>query len=162
MKKHILVADDEETIRKVACLAFRDAGYKTTESESGYEALNLTYALLHSENAVDLVLSDIYMPGMNGLVLSERLKLFGLNVPTILMSGATDEESLRTIEQSACADYIAKPFKLRDLVDCVRGVLESASRIPRSNSPATRDNSVGLLEQSVTDYAVLGFQKAHT
>ncbi|HEY6578277.1 MAG TPA: response regulator [Rhizomicrobium sp.] len=105
-----LVADDETMLRFVACETLQDAGFKVTEAADGASAL----AILQSDSSIELLVSDIRMPGMNGIELAEAgLKLRpGLKV--LLMTGYATESLPASLRERGL-EILRKPFDLSDL-----------------------------------------------
>ncbi|MEE4298200.1 MAG: response regulator, partial [Pseudomonadales bacterium] len=113
----ILVVEDEDAVRRMVCHSLRRAGYRVLEAEDGVVALER----LAAEPDVDLVLSDVAMPRMDGHELARRLFVEDSTLPILLMSGhATDAGP------GAAAAYgvLAKPFQRQDLLERVRAALE--------------------------------------
>ena len=88
MKETILLVDDEQGIRTVMGLSLRDAGYNVITVASGEEALQL-----FAERPIPIVITDIRMPGMNGLDLLKHIKILAPETEVILISGHADLET---------------------------------------------------------------------
>ncbi len=112
--KYVLVVDDEQDIRDVLTLLVESLGYIALTAENGEEAINLvkTYA-----GQISLVISDIRMPKMNGAQLVEYLKGFP---PTILMSGFSDVNVHKIINNGHAKCFIKKPFRPDELLNLVQ------------------------------------------
>ncbi|HEU5433571.1 MAG TPA: response regulator [Thermomicrobiales bacterium] len=115
----VLVVDDEAAIRELARLALEDEGYRVCGAATGVEAL----AAVERERP-DLVLSDIWMPQMDGLTLAGRLT--GLGIPVILMSAIATAVDLPGVP------LLRKPFDLDRLLGLV------AARLRHSRGGAAR------------------------
>ncbi len=83
----ILVVDDEEPVRRWLCAALRRHGYSVAQAESGDEALRL----LAENRSIDVMLTDIRMPGMDGLELGRRAREAYPGLRIIYMTGFSDE-----------------------------------------------------------------------
>jgi len=124
-----LVVDDERTLRSVlrTCLTARN--FSVEEASSAEEALQLL-----SEQAFDIVLLDINMPGMGGLEACRRIReqapRIGIVMATVLDAEA---DMVRALEAGA-DDYVTKPFRFGELVARLHAVLR---RSDRDNAPAT-------------------------
>ena len=105
----ILVVDDDELVRQVVTELLEDEGYSVIEAKSGYEAL----ALIQGPAALDLVISDVNMPRMDGLELVEELKSMRPSLPVILMSGRP--------YKGQAHPFLSKPFTGRQLLACIAG-----------------------------------------
>jgi DNA-binding response OmpR family regulator len=106
----ILIVDDEERQRKALARSFRQAGYQTRGAASGEEAL----ARLAAE-PVGLVITDLVMPGMDGLALVRALSTAAPGTPVIVLTAYGSAESQAEAQALGVAGYLAKPFDLRDL-----------------------------------------------
>jgi CheY-like chemotaxis protein len=102
----ILVVDDEPTVRRYASRVLREAGYGVKEAVDGLEALALIRSGL---GELDVVVSDIVMPRMNGVDLLRSLSLERPRLPVILMSGYDMNQLSRLGIVSPCG-VLAKPF----------------------------------------------------
>jgi PAS domain S-box-containing protein len=102
----ILVVDDDPALRRVACKLLEKLGYQVLEAPSGEGALEI-YA--QYREAIDLVLLDILMPGLNGLQTMERLRALDPQVKILLVSGVSDslDDNL-----PPGVDFLTKPFPL--------------------------------------------------
>ncbi len=103
---NILIVDDEEPIRELLFWMLGDAGHTVHSAVDGTDALELL-----RNNAVDLVLSDINMPGMDGLELSRRVEAEFPRVPVLLISGRPPPAGVRA--------FIAKPFRWDTLASAI-------------------------------------------
>jgi CheY-like chemotaxis protein len=114
----VLVVDDEEALGRALSRRLRQDGHTVLQAQRGAAAL----AMLH-ENDVDLVLSDITMPDMDGVELLRRVHERVPAIPVILMTGAPQLESaLKAIEYGAFG-YLLKPFELSKLSTLVTRAL---------------------------------------
>jgi len=118
----ILIVEDEPAVRRVAARALRSQGYAVLEAENGAEALEL---LSRTTGTVDLVLSDVVMPILNGRELSERLAVDRPEIRVLFMSGYTDDDIVRRGLLEPGAPFLQKPFMPADLSRKVRDVLDT-------------------------------------
>jgi two-component system cell cycle sensor histidine kinase/response regulator CckA len=119
-RKTVLIVDDEPEIRRVIAVALSSHGYKTIESPSGSEALSrLQQAGL--EHGIDIVITDIAMPDMDGVTLAERLAERFPQTRVVLMSGFAEVPLSRIENLRSRWAFVAKPFSLRKLMEAVRG-----------------------------------------
>jgi two-component system cell cycle sensor histidine kinase/response regulator CckA len=116
----ILVVEDDSAVRSSVCRLLERRGYEVMASRNGQQALAL---LAESEQAVDLVISDIVMPEMSGLELRDRLKTLMPAVPVLLMSGYSQEAITRLGNHESLGPLIEKPFTVASLLENVRSVL---------------------------------------
>jgi len=124
MSARILVVDDDENICRVVQRMLSAAGYDVDTAENGQEAL----AKLTPD--VDLVLSDVLMPEMDGIEMIMRLRKEAPRAKIISMSGGgiQDKEHVLEIAQRLGAERtLSKPFSREDLIGTVQEVLGKAS-----------------------------------
>ncbi|PIE67171.1 MAG: DNA-binding response regulator [Deltaproteobacteria bacterium] len=107
----ILVVDDEKNYTLILTAVLEDAGFETLSANSGAEAL----AIL-SESDVDLVLTDMKMPQMDGIDLLERIKKEDADLPVIMMTAHGTVEKAVEAMQKGAYNYILKPFDNEQLV----------------------------------------------
>jgi CheY-like chemotaxis protein len=107
-----LVVDDEAPVRRFAVRVLRHDGFRVLEAADGAEALQLLQS--RSEN-VDVVVSDIVMPRMNGVELMEALSVSHPQVPVVLMSGYAGNQLLELGIAAPCS-IVAKPFSQERLL----------------------------------------------
>ncbi len=106
----ILVVDDELLIRDLLYDFFLGQGWQISIAENGEKALEI----LRSRE-IDLVLSDIKMPQMDGLTLALEMKESFPDIPVVLMTGYPSVESAVAALRSKAADYVTKPFNINQL-----------------------------------------------
>ncbi len=109
----ILVVDDEENFRKLVLEAL--PSYSVVEAGDGREAIEVV-----SEQKVDLVLTDIRMPGMDGFALLERLRASNPDLPILAVSGYLEASEVR---EYAFDGFIDKPVSLPHLRDLVEATV---------------------------------------
>ena len=114
--RRILVVDDEAPIRGLLVAALTAPGSEVLDAEDGDGALELA----RQHQSFDLVVTDIVMPGMNGIDLARRLR-GGFNVRRFLfVSGFSEIESIdRTLEEFERAEFLNKPFSILELLRIV-------------------------------------------
>ena len=118
----ILLVEDEDMVRTLACRILRSCGYDVLEACNGGEGLLMCE---QHRGPIHLVLTDVVMPRMSGRELAQRLRLLRPDLKVIFMSGYTDDVVLRHGILSLDAEFIQKPFSSRDLVAKVRAVLDA-------------------------------------
>jgi CheY-like chemotaxis protein len=115
----VLVVDDDDTIRSLMAEALSDEGYETVEAKDGAVALDFVRAY-----SPRLILLDMRMPGMNGWEFAEEYrKLPGPHAPIVVVTAGADG-ALKASQIHADA-YVAKPFRIDDLVDTVARHLQT-------------------------------------
>ncbi|MBN1356839.1 sigma-54-dependent Fis family transcriptional regulator [bacterium] len=119
--KSILVVDDEQSMCDFLSILLEKEGYNVISATSGMEALKT----LRQGTSVDLVISDIMMPEMNGMELLKHLKAFNPNILVIMITAyATTENAIQAMKQGAY-DYVTKPFKVDEIKIIVQKAFES-------------------------------------
>jgi CheY-like chemotaxis protein len=126
--KTILVVDDNAMLRRLAVALLERGDFRVLSAACGAEAL----ALAATEAGIDLLLSDLSMPEMNGDALAETLRRTHPEVHVILMSGEGEEGNLPILSDGW--GFIPKPFNPSDLVQTVRDVLDSRSASQKTQS----------------------------
>ena len=110
-------------VRAVAVRSLRASGYKVLEAENGDHALSV---IKNRSGSIDLLVTDVVMPGMNGRELADKLLKEHLGMKVLYMSGYIDDTMLRQCASDASAAFLQKPFLRKDLLKKVRGVLDAA------------------------------------
>jgi len=116
----VLLVEDEEMVRRLAQRALAGKGYRVLEASSGEDALQRYGA---TADVIDLLLTDVVMPGMNGRVLAERLTAARPGIKVAYMSGYVDLPALRNVSWDETA-FIQKPFRTEALARFVRQALD--------------------------------------
>ncbi|MEN8236837.1 MAG: ATP-binding protein [Pseudomonadota bacterium] len=123
----ILFVEDEAPVRLFGVRALRDKGYKVIEATSGQEALDKLQAFLDKgEGSVDLLISDIVMPEMDGLELTRKVRDLIPEVPVIYISGYAEDMFRDKVGKDDNAFFLAKPFRLKELAFKVKQGLKKA------------------------------------
>ena len=111
----VLVVDDKQDLQHTVTTALGHHGMQAVPAASVAEALRVVEA-----GGVDAVVSDIAMPGRDGLELLREVRKHDLDLPVVLMTGAPDLHSAIAAVELGALRYITKPFETRELVDIVR------------------------------------------
>lgn len=122
----ILVVEDNEMVRTLACRVLREQGYTVLEARESAQALELARGY---GGYIHLLLTDVVMPQMSGRVLSEMLQQIYPGMQTLYMSGYTDNVVVQHGILEPGLSFIQKPFTPRDLARKVRDVLDQAGRL---------------------------------
>ena len=118
--KKILLIDDEELVTKSVSRFLVREGFEVIGCRSGEEALENI-----KTQTIDLVICDIRMPQQNGIETIKKIRQYlkehrQKQVPEVLITGYADEKVNREAEALRVADYLYKPFDLRDFLACVK------------------------------------------
>lgn len=104
--KKILVVEDEKDIQNIIKAFLENAEYKVETADDGFEAINLI-----QKNNYDLILLDIMLPKIDGFTVCEMIRK-NSNIPIIILTALTDEESQLKGFDKLADDYITKPFSM--------------------------------------------------
>ncbi len=118
----ILVAEDEESVRELVSEVLEEFGYTVLQASDGAEALEIA---ANTTERIDLLLSDVVMPHVNGIELTKRLKKDMPDIKVILMSGYADDSTIPDTIQKLGAPFLPKPFSPISLTQTLRMVLDS-------------------------------------
>jgi two-component system, cell cycle sensor histidine kinase and response regulator CckA len=110
----VLVVDDDDATRTVVARMLRKAGFSVCEAPHGQAALDTFDE--HPE-LVDLVLTDVVMPGLSGPALASALKARRPSLPVLFMTGYTDDDSMTSLERDTPNGVLAKPFSFQALIN---------------------------------------------
>ena len=117
----ILLVEDEEAVRGLTSRILEKQGYRVIPAQHGREAMDIA---TKEEGHIDLVLTDIVMPGMNGRGLVERLAGIRPHIKSLYMSGYTDDDIVRRGFIEPSKSFLQKPFTSEALLQTVRKVLD--------------------------------------
>lgn len=117
-KATILLVDDEQAVRSIVVKILRRAKYNVLEAESGEAALRIAES---PPERIDLLLSDMYMPGLRGPEVAQALAPKCPGIRVLFMSGYADQDSRSGVPQGA--NFLNKPFSGKELVTAVEAVL---------------------------------------
>lgn len=119
----ILVVDDELLIRDLLYDFFTGQGWSIAVAGNGTKAMQIM-----QEKNIDLVLSDIRMPEMDGMELTAQIQRDHPEVPVVLMTGYPSVDSAIAALRSKVADYITKPFNINELLKSLEAHLQERSK----------------------------------
>lgn len=138
MSKRILIVDDEATARRTLERFLSKLGYEVTAAANAEQAMLAVIA-----DQPDIVLSDIYMPGMSGLDLQEKIAERTPHIKVILMTGKDDMPTTVRAMQQGAYDYLVKPIDL----DVLERTLSSLI-----NSQKLSDNLALITDEAANEY----------
>jgi len=118
----ILLVEDEDAVRMFASRALRNKGYNVLEAENGEMALDI---INEQDRQIDLIVSDVIMPGMDGHTFVNLVRHELKDVKVILMSGYAEETFRDEIGRDDTIHFLGKPFTLKDLASKVKDVLDA-------------------------------------
>ena len=119
----ILLVEDEDAVRMFGTRALRNKGYRVIEARSGEQALDV----LRGDEAIDVLISDVVMPGMDGVTLARLVRMERPAIKVILISGYSEDVARNGIDASEGIHFLPKPFSLKQLAGAVKTVMEGGS-----------------------------------
>jgi two-component system, cell cycle sensor histidine kinase and response regulator CckA len=128
----ILVIEDEDIVRNLACRGLRDHGYNVVEARNGAQALRF---IRENPAVIDLVISDVVMPEMGGRELGQTLATLDPDLPILYMSGYTGDDVVQRGLLDPGAPFQQKPFTPSGMAVKVRAMLDQ--RAPRNASASS-------------------------
>ncbi|MGN6150265.1 MAG: response regulator transcription factor [Rhizomicrobium sp.] len=142
----VLVIDDEPAIRRFLRTSLSAQNYSVLEAEDGESGL----AML-SRNAVDVLVLDLGLPGMDGLEVLKRMRDGGSSVPVIVLSSRDDEKGKVAALDLGADDYVTKPFGMEELLARIRAAVRHRLQ-QEGEKPLfkTGDLAVDLVRRVVT------------
>jgi signal transduction histidine kinase/DNA-binding NarL/FixJ family response regulator len=149
----ILLVEDETHLRRLARQYLETQGYKILEAEDGAAALQIVDG---HQGAIDLLLTDVIMPGMNGRVLATNIAKLLPDIRVLYMSGYTENAIGHAGTLDAGVNLLQKPFSLPALKDRVREVLDSEP-IPLEAAMPSRTGSSVVAERKVPPFRARRF-----
>jgi two-component system cell cycle sensor histidine kinase/response regulator CckA len=116
----IMLVEDDDPVRIFGARALRNKGYKVIEAKSGDAALDL---IRNAEEAIDLLITDVVMPRMDGPSLVREVREIYPQMKVIFISGYTEDTFRQRLDSDSGIDFLPKPFSLKQLATRVRDVL---------------------------------------
>jgi putative nucleotidyltransferase with HDIG domain len=127
--ERILIVDDEESVRTIVATLLERSGYTATITPGAEEAL----ARLQQDPNYDLILSDVMMPGIDGLTLLDQITSDHPGTPVVMLSAVTDVNIVATAFRRGAIDYLVKPFERSELESIVSRAIEQG-RLRKQNA----------------------------
>ena len=118
---HVLVVEDDVRLNQIVCSSLSDAGYAAHACSGAQQALDTL-----TEGGIDLIVSDIMMPGMDGFELVTRVRELNRHIPILLMTARDDLPAKKRAFRSGIDDYMVKPIDVDELLLRVEALLRRA------------------------------------
>ncbi len=141
----ILVAEDDFKLNRIYCSALQDADFHTFAAYNGEEALEIV-----EEHPVDLVISDIMMPGMDGYTLTKQLREAHPALPILMISAKEEYADKRDGFLAGIDDYMVKPVDLNEMLLRVQALLRRAQIV--TERKLTVGNTVLLYDSYAAEF----------
>lgn len=119
----VLLVEDEDAVRQFGARALRNKGYTVLEAENGEMALDV---INETDQSIDMIVSDVVMPGMDGHTLVQLVRQEIDGVKVILMSGYAEDVFRDEISRDPSIHFLSKPFSLKQLASTVKTVMTSS------------------------------------
>ncbi len=122
MSKKIMVVDDSNAIRESLVFTLKTAGYDVVESSNGEDALKLM-----KEHSIGLFISDVNMPGMDGITLLKKIKADNeyKHTPVIMLTTEGSGDMINQGKEAGARAWMIKPFQQKDLINAVKKLFTS-------------------------------------
>ncbi len=124
-KYHILVVDDDESMRFMLQSKLFQSGYNVTLAASGSHALQI----IQSGKKFDLMLCDLKMPLKTGTEVIRMMKEMKIDIPTIIVTGFPEKDKIIAAAQMGIQDVLVKPVRHQELMRMIRTKLEAANEV---------------------------------
>ena len=131
--KHVLVVDDEESVRRALKKILRTEGFDVEDAADAQEAM-----VLARRRPFDLVITDLVMPGPNGLALLTELRAVQPPPKVVLITAYGDWDSYIAAMSAGAFDYLTKPIKRNQIVRLVQNALDEREEPDRGAEPRPR------------------------
>ena len=141
---NILIAEDEERLRKIVVKYLASEGFRVLEAEDGVEALKL-----FDSNDIDLLILDVMMPRLDGWNVLKKVREDSA-VPVIMLTARDSEEDTLFGFRLGTDDYVTKPFRTGELLARVKALLNRAGKLNREETIISGAITVNLLARSVS------------
>ena len=139
----VLVCEDDKNIRRLMSEYLIRSGYTVTECENGAEALES-----FGQNHVDLLITDVMMPGVDGFELVRELREAGFDTPVLMITARGTMEDKKTGFGCGADDYIVKPFDMEEML------LRAAALLRRAGTASEKRLAVGNTVLDYNDFSV--------
>ncbi|MBI3607385.1 MAG: response regulator [Nitrospirae bacterium] len=152
---HVLIVDDEPAVGALLAEAVTGAGYATAVVSDGSTALDRIRS-----GQFALVLSDIRMPGFDGIELLRRIKAHAPEIEVVMITASSDIERAREMIRLGASDYLIKPFKLDDVRTSVKRAVEKyqgwQTTITRQHD---MENQIALQKRQIKEHLLTAQEK---
>lgn len=147
---NILIVEDDKNLRKLITTYLRKNNYNTFEAVNGEQALNVL-----DTNYIDLIISDIMMPEMDGYELIKSLREAKYEIPILIITAKSELEDKKTGFQLGADDYMVKPIDIEEMLLRVQVLLK------RSKSASEKKIKIGDLNLDYKQLSVIKNEKVY-
>jgi len=124
VEAHVLLVEDDSSIREVATLGLEQAGFRVTSSGDGRDAL-----ILFRQGTFDLVVLDVMLPSLDGFEVLREIRSDS-QTPVVMLSARDELHDIVVGLELGADDYVTKPFELPELVARIKAVLRRSAGLP--------------------------------
>ncbi|MBN2332588.1 MAG: sigma-54-dependent Fis family transcriptional regulator [Deltaproteobacteria bacterium] len=135
----VLIVDDEAVIRRGLCRVMEGRGYQAEASESGFGAIEKL-----QKTPFNIVITDLKMPGMDGIEVLKAIKILQPDVPVIIITGYSTVDTAVDAMKNGAFDYISKPFTPEQMIEMVEKALEQRTVQLQRGHPAVGPSQAGF------------------
>lgn len=135
----ILIVDDEQDIREILSFNIEQAGYACLQAANGQQALTIV-----AEQQVDLILLDVMMPGLSGFEVAQQIQ----DTPIIFLTALGEEEDILRGFALGAEDYIAKPFRIKEVLARIQRSLRPHPAISQEEKETIQYETLLLNDQT--------------
>jgi DNA-binding response OmpR family regulator len=147
--KKILVVDDEKPVRDVLTIALREEGYSPLEASDGEEGIQLCKA-----NLPDVVITDVMMPGIDGIEVTKQIKSLSAKIDVVIMSGFGTEELVINALRAGASNYLKKPIVFDELFSILDDIIfrrENRKRFEIAKDVVSREHKEIVMGNNLAD-----------
>lgn len=150
-KSHILIAEDEEQLLSSMEIALRRTGFTVSKAKNGSEALSIIKKCYANDIPIDLLVTDIQMPEMNGEELVNTIRCLDTSLPILVITGFGDKDLVVRLLRTGCTDYLDKPFSSETFVQTIEKIFKQrlVAQVHKSMASANEENQNVLLEREL-------------
>lgn len=138
----ILLVEDEESVRYAIELSLSTSGYSVTTASDGIKGLSWVMVSSRFTETFDLIIMDVMMPVMNGISLLGKLNQFKITIPTLVITGCSDNETLMKLRECGAVDILKKPFEPNDLLAKVNEIMARKAQMSHANGEPAKATSL--------------------
>ena len=146
---HILIAEDEQRLQSSLQFLFHRKGYQVTSANTGTEALEIIRMCRSQGTPIDLMITDIQMPGIGGESLIRAVREFDGDLPILVMTAFGSKDLVVRLMRLECNDYIDKPFGMEQIEAQVDSILAQARGDVAERNKIAQLRSAGEMARSI-------------
>jgi DNA-binding response OmpR family regulator len=127
--RNVLLIEADETVRQTVASSLREESFRVAEAAHGERGLEQALS-----GRFALIVTEVYLPGIDGLKICKSLRSSGIQTPIIVVSAAAEETDKVMLLDGGADDFLVKPVRLRELLARIRAVLRRAGKTERTVS----------------------------